>query len=149
MTSRKFGPNSYSGYFYHSPSSVGTRHQLTCRKLRFGCHARLRLCTLNRRCSLERRHNTRSSLSLVLRSRLVRLPQTKFPRSRILLMMPKTVLLWGPTSLAILRYEHPLRKYPTTIPAICYRTHQYHTNMSTTFGHRRARIKGTTVIMVK
>ena len=29
------------------------------------------------------------------------------------------VLLWIPTSLAIFRYEHPFRQYPTTIPAIC------------------------------
>ena len=68
---------------------------------------------------MARRCSTRSSLSLILRGRLVRLPQTKFPRSRNLLMMPQTVLLWRPTSLAIFRYEYPFRQYPTTIPVIC------------------------------
>ena len=34
-------------------------------------------------------------------------------------MMPQTVLLWRPAYLAIFRYEHPFRQYPTTIPAIC------------------------------
>ena len=29
------------------------------------------------------------------------------------------MLLWRQTSLAIFRYEHPFRKYPTTVPAIC------------------------------
>ena len=60
----------------------GKTAEFTC-----GCHARLSLCTLNRRFSLARRYSTRSSLSLVLRGRLVRLPQTKFPHSRNLLML--------------------------------------------------------------
>ena len=88
-------------------------------KFTFGCHARLSLCTLNRRFSLAKRCSTRLSLSLVLRGRLVCLPQTKCPRSWNLLMMPSTMLLWRPTYLAIFRYEHPFRQYPTTIPAIC------------------------------
>ena len=46
----------------------------------------------------------------------------------------------------------------TSIPPISYnysstmwyhRTHHYHINMSTKFGHRRARIKETIVIMTK
>ena len=82
-----------AGYLYHSPSPAGTRHQPPIHrlagncKIHVGCHARLSLCTLNRRFSLARRYSTRSALSLVVRGRLVRLPQTKFPRSRNLLMM--------------------------------------------------------------
>ena len=70
---------------------------------------------------MARRCSTRSSLSCILRGRLVlSTPSTnKFARSRNLLMVPLTVLTWRPTYLVMFQYEHPFHQYPTTIPAIC------------------------------
>ena len=156
MTSHKFGPYSRSGYFYHSPSHVGTRHQPPIHRLAGNCKIHVWLpCT-------PQPLYTESSVFPGKAIYHAIIPVISFTWSSSTPSTNKistfTELLMMPYSVAMETSFSGYIPIWTSIPPISYnyssnmwyhRTHHYHINMSTKFGHRRARIKGTIVVMPK
>ena len=154
MTSHKFG---HSGYFYHSPSPVGTRHQPPIHRLAGNCEIHVWLpCT-------PQPLYTESSVFPGKAIQHEVIPVISFTWSSSTPSTNKISTFTESFDDAIdsVAMETNLSGYfPiwTSIPPISndyssnmwyHRTHNYYINMSTKFGHRRARIKGTIVIMAK